>query len=281
MSPRYSIAPAAAMKDARLSLVGKALLALLGTYTDKNGWCHPKQGDLATSLGVSREYVSRTLRTLIQLGYVETRSFTASRRGRVALEYRVRTDLPDEIVQAAENSRCEPDVMDSSQRPHNTLILADVIQSSQRGRCEQEITADVNRRSHRNILINDPIRTTPKSLPENFSEAWQRWPRRDRSSKAKSLEAWGRANRAHGVERVLSAIDAYLASPDARKGNGEYVPAMERWLRDKLETWIELAAGKPAPVDQTAERLRIFQETGVWHPAWGDRPDLKTAGGNP
>jgi len=279
MSPRYSIAPAAAMKDARLSLVGKALLALLGTYTDKNGWCHPKQGDLAASLGVSREYVSRTLRTLITLGYVETRSFTASRRGRVALEYRVRTDLPDAVVQAAENSRCEPDVTSSSQRPANTLKSADVIQSSHRGRCEQEITADVNRRSHRNIRINDPIITTPESFPE----IWQRWPRRDRSSKAKSREAWAKAERAHGAARCVSAVDAYLASPDARKGNGEFVPALERWLRDKLETWMELADGRPAAVDQTQARLDAFHEHGVWNDAWGPcpEPQSKAQGAKP
>lgn len=269
MSPRYSIAPAAAMKDARLSLVGKALLALLGTYTDKNGWCHPKQGDLAASLGVSREYVSRTLRTLIQLGYVETRSFTASRRGRVALEYRVRTDLSDEIVQAAENSRCEPDVNSTSQRPANVLKTADVIHGSQRGRCEQEITADVNGRSHRNIRINDPIITTPDSFPES----WQRWPRKDRSSKAKSKEAWTKALKAHSPERVRSAFDAYLASPDALKANGEYVPAMERWLRDKLETWIEIAAGKPAVVIDWPRRERIYRSSGDWNPTWGPTPD--------
>lgn len=269
MSPRYSIAPAAAMKDARLSLVGKALLALLGTYTDKNGWCHPKQGDLAASLGVSREYVSRTLRTLVQLGYVETRSFSASRRGRVALEYRVRTDLSDEIVQAAENSRCEPDVNSASQRPANALKTADVIQSSQRGRCEQEITADVNRRSHRIQRLNDPIITTPDSFPES----WQRWPRKDRSSKAKSKEAWTKAAKVHSTERVKSAFDAYLASPDALKSNGEYVPALERWLRDKLETWIEISAGKPAALIDWPRRERIYRASGDWNPTWGPTPD--------
>lgn len=261
MSPRYSITPAAAMKDTRLSLVAKALIGLLGTYTDKNGWCHPKQADLARSLRVSREYVSRTLRTLIQLGYVETRSFTASRRGRVALEYRVRTDLSDEIVQAAENSRCEPDVIQSSHRPSNSLKSPDVIQSSHRGRCEQEITADVNRRSHRNIMINDPIRTTPESFPE----AWQRWPRKDRSSKAKSREAWTKAEKAHSPEAVLSAFDAYLGSPDARKSNSEFVPAMERWLRDKLEAWIEISAGKPAAVaDDWADAHATWRASGFW-----------------
>jgi hypothetical protein len=260
------------MRDQRLTPVGKALLALLGTFTDKNGWCHPKQTELAAALGVSREYVSRTLRTLVELGYVDTRSFTASRRGRVALEYRVRTDLPDEVVQAAENSRCEPDVIQSSQRPAKALKTADVIQSSQRGRCEQEITS---------VLVTSlrsvPNRTTPKAFPENFIEAWERWPQRGRSSKAKSAEAWARANRQHGAAAALSALDAYLASPDARKDAGQYVPALERWLRDKLDTWLEIAAGKPALVQSQIDWpafIAAWRENAThWPSSLGPKPD--------
>lgn len=268
MSPRYSITPAAAMKDARLTLSGKALLGVLGTYTDKNGWCHPKQSELAAALGVRREYISRTLRVLIQLGYVETRSFSASRRGLVALEYRVKTDLADEVVQAAENSRCEPGVNSDAHRPPNPLKEAGVLVSAHRGRCEQERTP-VRETSLRSVSKNDP-----KGFPENFVEAWERWPQRGRSAKAKSSAAWSTANRTYGAAAVLSAIDAYLASPDARKEAGAYVPALERWLRDKLETWIELSAGRPAAVDQSADRLRVFTETGIWNPAWGDKPAI-------
>ena len=272
MSPRYSITPAAAHRDTRVTPIARALLSLLGTYTDRNGWCHPKQTELAASLGCTREYVVRSLRTLVALGYVETRSFTAARRGRVSLEYRVRTDLPDEMVQVAENSRCEPDVMPSSQRPDNPLKTADVIQSSQRGRCEQEITT-VRETSLRSVSKNDPKETRARAFPENFVEGWARWPQRGRSSKAKSAEAWARANRAHGAPRVLSAIDAFLGSPDATRDNGQYVPALERWLRDRLETWIELSAGKPAEVINWPRREGYFQETGRWNDAWGPRPD--------
>jgi hypothetical protein len=271
MNPRYSVAPAAAYRDPRVSPVGKALIGLLGAQNEKNGWIHPKQSELAAALGVSREYVSRTLRTLVSFGYVETRSFTASRRGRVALEYRVRTDLPDEMVQAADFSRCEPDVISSSHRLDKSLKTAVVIQGSQR--------ADVISSSHRNIestLRVDKLSTKNKHFPENFVEAWSRWPQRGRSSKRKAAEAWAAANRAHQPAAVLSAFDAYLVSPDARRDAGQYVPALERWMRDRLDTWLELSAGKPAVVDMAAERLRVFREQGVWNPAWGEQPGAKT-----
>lgn len=268
MSPRYSIAPAAAMKDARLPLSGKALLALLGTYSDKNGWCHPKQSELAAALGVRRDYVCRILRVLVQLGYVETRSFSASRRGRVSLEYRVKTDLADEVVQAAENSRCVADVDDSPTRLCKPLKTADVHYSPHRGRVGRESTS-VEETSLRSV---SKLKNDPKHFPENFVEAWERWPQRGRSNKAKSAQAWAVANRSHTAASVLSAFDAYLAGPDARKDAGAYVPALERWLRDKLEAWIELSAGRPSAIDQTAERLRVLAETGFWNPKWGPQP---------
>jgi DNA-binding Lrp family transcriptional regulator len=243
--PRYSIIPAAAVKDARVSLGAKAVLGVLGTHTDKNGWCHPKQGEIAAALGVSREYVVRCIRTLVERGYVETRSFNASRRGRVALEYRVKMDLPDEIVQAAENSRCEPDVIEQSHRPAKPLKLAVVTEQSQRGRCDQVITADVITQSHRNITDKRPHNNDPKDTP-GFDEIWGRWPRKDRSSKAKSKTIWLAAAKRHGAAAAVSAVDAYLASPDALKEAAAYVPALERWLRDKLDAWVEIAAARPA-----------------------------------
>lgn len=266
MSPRYSIAPAAAMKDARLSLSAKALIGLLGTYTDKNGWCHPKQSELAGELGIRRDYVSRLLRTLVQFGYVETRSFSASRRGLVALEYRVKTDLADEVVQASENSRCVAGLDDSPNRPPKPLKTAGVYDSPHRGRLGRESTPVIET-SLRSVSKNDP-----KVFPENFVEGWERWPQRGRSSKAKSAAAWSEANRRHTAAAVLSAVDAYLASPDARKDAGQYVPALERWLRDKLETWLELSAGRPAALDPRAEQERVYRETGRWNPAWGAKP---------
>lgn len=241
---RYSITPAAANKDPRLSLGAKAVLGVLGTYTDRNGWCHPKQAEIAAALRVSREYVTRCIRTLVQAGYVETRSFSASRRGRVALEYRVRMDLPDEVVEAVENSRCEPVVIAESQRPAMPLKIADVTEQSQRGRCDQAITADVITQSHRNNKDKRPHNNDPKDSSQ-FLEIWARWPRKDRSSKAKSKTLWAAAAKKLGDGACVAAVDAYLASPDALKEGAAYVPALERWLRDKLEAWAEIAAARP------------------------------------
>jgi hypothetical protein len=241
MSSRYSIAPAAAMRDARVTLVGKAILSLLGTYTDAQGWCHPTQATLAEHLGVSREYVQRTIRTLVQIGYIETRSFSASRRGRVALEYRVKTDLPDEVVQAAEKSRCEPDVISSSQRPSKPLKEAVVIHSSQRA----DVISSSQRKedsSLRSESSNDPNKKKSPKWPDGFEEAWSRWPQRTRSSKKDASTAWAAKLKAHGAPALAAAVDAYLASDDAKRQGGKFVPAFERWIAKRLESWVEQSA---------------------------------------
>lgn len=295
---RYSIAPAAAMKDKRVSLVGKALLALLGTYTDRNGWCHPKQADLASQLGVSREYVQKTLKALEQYGYIERRSFSASGRGRVALEYRVRTDLSDAQVVAAEEGRCEPEITSapvvnlSSHRPprceQEITSAPPVVNSTSHregGRCEPQFTADVNSSSHRYNKDKRPHKNDPKENTSDFGfpEIWARWPRRDRSNKSKSRELWLKACARWGDATARSAIDAFLASPDSR--DSQYVPAMERWMRDKLESWVEQISGSvgvPPAIGFRLEglsderewrrRLLNWRTDKTWHSTWGGQP---------
>lgn len=89
-----------------------------------------------------------------------------------------------------------------------------------------------------------------------FDAAWKLWPRpgRERSAKAKALKAWRRA--ATGDAEKLEAVRAYLASADAKKSGGEFVPAFERWLTGRLDTWIEQvreAVAAPAVAPRKSE----------------------------
>lgn len=87
------------------------------------------------------------------------------------------------------------------------------------------------------------------SLDSEFQEVWLSWPRRDRSSKPKTRTLWRAAVKSHGADTARAAIRAYLASPDATKEGAAFVPAMERWLRDKLDAWIEIGATQAVATD--------------------------------
>lgn len=91
-----------------------------------------------------------------------------------------------------------------------------------------------------------PAKTRAPRAPadETFAEIWKAWPQKGRSAKAKSQTAWT-ANKAPAEDKAR-AVRAYLASKDARKDDGAFVPALERWIRDKLDSWLEIGASRAA-----------------------------------
>lgn len=78
---------------------------------------------------------------------------------------------------------------------------------------------------------------------EAFELAWANlYPKagRTRSSKAESLKQWREIAKVHGHVALGRAVEHYSQSPDAAKDGGQYVPAMERWLKRGLwEHWVE------------------------------------------
>lgn len=74
-----------------------------------------------------------------------------------------------------------------------------------------------------------------------FDDAWALWPQRTRSSKKIAAAAW--ANAAGDDATKLAALKRYLASEEARKNGGAFVPALERWITKRLASWVE--AGMP------------------------------------
>jgi DNA-binding MarR family transcriptional regulator len=70
-SGRFAITPARAVEDHRLGDAAYRLLACLGTYSDRDGWCWPSMPTLADRLGITRQAVQRSIRQLANLGYIE------------------------------------------------------------------------------------------------------------------------------------------------------------------------------------------------------------------
>lgn len=93
--PRYSIIPANAVWDRRLNHTDLRVLAALGSYTDKQGWCFPSQQELADKVGVHRQRVCAAIKVLTDCGYVVSRPRTDQRRGKIGCEYRVVIDTQD------------------------------------------------------------------------------------------------------------------------------------------------------------------------------------------
>lgn len=86
---RFSIIPAHALDDKRLSGAALKVLCMIGTYGDKTGWCFPSHGEIAKRLDISRQAVQKQAAILQKLGYIETRPRHRGDGSRSSNEYRL------------------------------------------------------------------------------------------------------------------------------------------------------------------------------------------------
>jgi DNA-binding Lrp family transcriptional regulator len=106
----FAIVQAAAIDDTRMGSSALRMLLALGIYRDTAGWCWPKQRQLAERLGISQQAVSKALRDLASMGYIEMHDqyndVTGARmssRYRIVMEYVLpieyqRTPQPDVVT---------------------------------------------------------------------------------------------------------------------------------------------------------------------------------------
>lgn len=102
--PRYSIIPADAVADHRLSHVSLRVLAVLGTHTDNNGWCYIRQRSIADRIGVSQRYAAQAVTDLLNKGYIRSRHRFGENGAQVASFYQVVMDREPATLGAPEES---------------------------------------------------------------------------------------------------------------------------------------------------------------------------------
>jgi hypothetical protein len=104
-SGRFAVTPARAVEDRRLGDAAYRLLACLGTYSDRDGWCWPSMATLAQRLSITRQAVQQRIDQLTRCGYLEIHrqhradGGTGTNRYRLLFDralFRVQEDMPDE-----------------------------------------------------------------------------------------------------------------------------------------------------------------------------------------
>ena len=91
-SGRFAIVPARAVEDRRLGPAAFRVLASLGTFSDRDGWCWPSLTTLATQLSTRRQVVQRHVQELAKLGYIEIQRQRRPDGGSTANRYRLMFD---------------------------------------------------------------------------------------------------------------------------------------------------------------------------------------------
>jgi biotin operon repressor len=100
-SGRFAITSARAVEDHRLGDAACRLLACLGTYSDRDGWCWPSTTTLAARLGVTRQAVQQRIQQLRQCGYIEVQQQHRADGGFHCNKYRLLFDRALLLVQEA------------------------------------------------------------------------------------------------------------------------------------------------------------------------------------
>lgn len=160
---RFSIIPAQAIFDKRLSPRDITVLAAIGTHTDKSGWCFPSQGTLGKMLGISRPMVNRVIKHLQNSGYLQVVQKFNGKSQTVNL-MRV---LMDRIA-PSEFQREVTDPVTSELTPPVTSELTDGVTSG----VTPAVTSEVTQTPHLNVPINVIERANARratQLPPDFS----------------------------------------------------------------------------------------------------------------
>ncbi len=91
-SGRFAIVPAQAVEDRRIGNAAFRVLACLGTYADKAGWCWPSAKTIGARLDLSRTTVIEHIKALAKLGYLEVHQNQRQDGGAAPNAYRLLFD---------------------------------------------------------------------------------------------------------------------------------------------------------------------------------------------
>lgn len=240
--PRFSIIPAAALRDPNLSNTAKLVLAVMGQYcNDRNEWIFPSQQTIADQIGVTRRTVVTAVGELTSASYILSRPrYDEKTKARRSNEYYLLYDV-DPCEEMTHGSVKQP--------PHGGVKPA----------------------SH----ITNPDITTPKSIgakkkskpgkgayPDDFEEAWSEWRRLWRSG--------GPKKGAHNVWKGLTQDQRKAAKasigPFHRQFTDQYKDASPMYFQTYLRQlrWEEVEAAANAPrarrLDPASEAYKATAE---------------------
>lgn len=277
--PRYSIISARAVFDNRLSSTELHVLAALGTYTDREGWCFPSQKELTAKLGIARSTLSAALKRLAsaEFGYIEIRPRTSKGRGKIGNEYRVRLDLPPMSENMdigsqkpmSETPDIGPQAVEATPMSEAPDIGADVRNAGQPMSRIPDI-AYIAERTHINVpkescsneqdLVPNPSpKRTRAAYDAEFEAVWKLWPavRRANSDKRVAFKRWKTGVQQFGADKIEAAAKRYLSQPNTRKENFQYCCLVEVFMNGRLEAAVEALA----ETETAVVRNRIYGKT--------------------
>jgi hypothetical protein len=263
--PRYCIIPADALDDDRVSDLHLRVLTDFGRAADRNGWLQANQSIVARRLNRSRETVNRTIRDLVDWGYLRKNQRFSDKDGRQMVNrYQV--------------------VMDRAERADD-VISAQPEMENQTPPCDVQITGGVTSGDHTPCDLqtshhkNDPLLQRPSSSPpgkeierearargsedrkkpdRDFERIWHAWPWAHTGDRDTAKAAWlalSSEDRFSARDRAAKWLEAYSAA------GKKFPPAVSKYLSQRR--WEDM----PEPEPETAQPAYAK----VFSPVWATR----------
>lgn len=221
---RFSIVPAWIITDSRLKGGDLKVLCLLGSFTNKEGWCRRSQVKMADELGCGRSTVQASLKRLYEIGVVEKRE-VASVDGRDSAHwYRVIHDRAvSDMVMSAWNDGTEDEEFDPIDavevaHPPATIVappatpgMAPPALSSGHLINDTSLTNPSERKERERASDGGEEEENPKALERRFRKWWSTWPSYATDTEMTTRRAWLSLT-AEQRRQCEERTPAYLAS---------------------------------------------------------------------
>lgn len=294
--PRYTIFAARAVFDERLTPFDIRVLAALGTYSDKQGWCYPSQGEIARRCSMSRQSVNTSLKRLTDAGYVQTTP-QVTERGRQVSVYRVLLDIqaPESALEAADPAGAQ--VIDlSAVNEMDSRVSGEATGLDLEGAAPekpQDIAPPVNEMDSRlSPPVDTPCQPPLTAISVRARDPHKNIPKEEKKRASRLPATWAPRSEeiAFGQEGGLSEAEVLAAAEHMRDWAASSPKASkldwDRTFRNWLRTTISDAKRGRRPVVTAAtspaerqRRIDLFHFDGTWRPEWGEPP--RKQGSNP
>ena len=239
-SSRFSIVPARAVEDRRLSAPAFRVLAALGTYSDKDGWCWPSLTTLATQLGTKRPVVHRNVQDLAKLGYLEIKRTQRRDGGNATNRYRLLFDRALFVVR--------DQLSEAEQEVKGGAVTVAVT-----GGCHPGGDT-LSPPEGYTILTNAPRELDSYGrFAKHFEEFWRKYPSRSPHSNPKKpakQKFETAAKRGVPVEVIIRGAENYAAYVARETDDARFIAQAVTWLNQ--ERWTEYQKPFKEPVREVA-----------------------------
>lgn len=282
--PRYTIFAARAVFDERLTAMDVRVLAALGTFTDRQGWCHPSQTTIAKRLGTSRTRVNGSIKSLVEAGYVQSVKQARDSGAQTVSLYRVLMDLS--APEAAADAVTTGEIIALWPVSNTDTPMSAGETGRNVGGAEpsaaQDVAPPVNGRDTPCLTGETPPCQPVRHRTNPIKEHSQSKPRATRlpatwTPRIEEIQ-FGKAGGLSEPE-VLAAADHMrdwaASSPKASKLDWDRT--FRNWLRTTISDAkrgrrpVVSGSGTATPAE-IARRHRLFEFDGTWMPEWGEPP---------